>query len=144
MKTQSLFGGMFLVVAMVSADVRAADPAMLVIERVEVRTVKANGKPWDGGGGAPDLKISVERTSAPKGEKHITALQEDRFKAIFHCKALEVQLGEEIEIRVLDDDATSDDEVGTIKRKITAEMLKNREMEVSFDQVDKLVLKFEP
>ncbi len=86
----------------------------------------------------------MERISAPKGEKHITAVQEDRFKAIFHCKALEVEVGEEIEIRVLDEDVSSDDEVGTIKRKITAEMLKNRELEVSFDQVDKLVLKFEP
>ena len=144
MKTQCVFGGVLLMVGLVSPDVRAADPAMLILERIEVRTVKANGKPWDGGGGAPDLKISVERISAPKGEKHITAVQANLFKAFFHCKALEVQADDEIEIRVLDDDVSSDDEVGKIKLKITAEMLKNREMEVSFDQVDKLVLKFEP
>lgn len=120
-----------------------AEPAMLVIERVEVRTVKSNGKAWDGGGGAPDLKVSVERTSKPKGEKHITAPQKDTFKAIFNCKALEVQTGEEIEIRVLDEDFSSDDEVGKISQKITARMLKNREVEISFDQVNKLVLKFE-
>ena len=133
-----------LAASLVSLEIQAAEPAMLVIERVEVRTVKPNGDAWDGGGGAPDLKISVERTSTPKGEKHVTAVQKDVFKPIFHCKALEVQAGDEIEIRVLDEDVASDDEVGKIKRKITGEMLKNREVDLSFDQVDKLVLKFEP
>ena len=144
MKKRTVLGGVLLAAGLVSTETQGAEPAMLVLERVEVRTVKSNDKPWDGGGGAPDLKISVERTSAPKGEKHITAVQEDVFKAIFHCKALEVQADDEIEIRVLDEDIAGDDEVGTIKRKITAEMLKNREVEVSFDQVDKLVLRFEP
>jgi hypothetical protein len=136
--------GSLLVLALIPRFSEAANPAMLVIERIEVRTVNQKGKAWDGGGGAPDLKISVERISAPKGEKHITAVQENRFKAVFNCKALEVQSGEEIEIRVMDEDVSSDDEVGTIKQKITAEMLKTRELEISFDQVDKLILKFIP
>ncbi len=53
MKARSLFGGVLFMAALVCPEVRAAEPAMLILERIEVRTVNANGKPWDGSGGAP-------------------------------------------------------------------------------------------
>ena len=121
-----------------------AAAATLAIGSVEVRTTKEDGKTaWDVGGGAPDLKVSVQRVSKPKGEKHTTATQKDTFKATFNRKALDVDAGDEIEIRVLDEDLNSDDEVGKITLEITAEMLKSGEKELAFGQVNKLRLRFE-
>jgi hypothetical protein len=123
---------------------KAESAATLIIERVEVRTTKDDGKSsWDAGGGAPDILITVERISEPKGEKHATSTAEDSFKATFNRKALGVDEGDRIEIRVLDEDVAADDEIGEIRHKITAKDLKSGEIELAFDQVDKLILRLE-
>jgi hypothetical protein len=117
---------------------------LLVIERVEVRPTKEGGdSSWDVGGGAPDLKVSVERTSAPAGEKHITAPRKNVYEADFNRTVLEVEANDRLEFRVLDEDVGSDDEVGTISRKISAEELRSGKLELSFGQVTRLILRFE-
>jgi hypothetical protein len=137
--------GFPLAVALLSPVVAAAEStATLVIERVEVRTTKDDGKTsWDAGGGAPDIKVTVERVSEPKGETHATSTEEDKFKATFNRKALGVDEGDRIEIRVLDEDVAADDRIGGIEHKITAKDLKSGEIELAFDQVDKLILRLE-
>jgi hypothetical protein len=117
---------------------------LLVIERVEVRPTKEGGETaWDVGGGAPDLKVSVERTSAPAGEKHITAPRKNVYQADFNRTALEVEANDELKFQVLDEDVGHDDEVGTISRQISAEELRSGKLELSFGQVTKLILRFE-
>ena len=134
----------FLVVMLLTPGLRA-DDALLVIGGVRVRTTKADGKSsWDSGGGAPDIKISVERTSEPKGERHVTAPRRDCFEADFNRRALGVDVGDVIEILVLDEDLTRDDEIGKTSREVTATMLKSGVITLAFDQVDELILRLEP
>ncbi len=124
-----------LVVTLPTSGLRA-DDALLVVGGVKVRTTKADGRSsWDSGGGAPDIKISVERTSEPRGERHITASRKDCFEATFNRRALGVDVGDVIEILVLDEDLTRDDEIGKTSCKVTATMLKSGEIKFSSSQM---------
>jgi hypothetical protein len=129
-------------VALLPAANACAESAVLVIGSVEVRGTKKDGKTaWDIGGGAPDLIVSVERTSAPKGEKHLTAVRMNTLDATLNSSALDVDAGDEIEIRVLDDDVSGSDEIGKFSFEVTREFIKSGEARLEFDQVKTLVLR---
>ena len=115
---------------------------LLVIESVEVRKTKDNGKAWDAAGGLPDLRVSVERTSKPAGEKHITAPRKNNLKPEFNRTAIEVDDDDELELVVLDEDVGADDEAGRVERRFTSEELKSGKLELSFGQVVRLTLRF--
>ena len=109
---------------------------LMVIEHVQVRPTKKDNKTaWDFSDGKPDLRVSVERISDPAGELHITAARKDCLEADFNRIAIEVDKDDILEIKVLDDDVGSDDEIGSIKTRITADLLKSGKLEESFGQV---------
>lgn len=143
MSTRITYVLITLIGTCVFADTCRADK-ILIIESVAVRETKEGGKKsWDPGGGAPDLRVSVERVSDPAGEFHMTAPRDNRFRADLNRPAIDVDKNDVLEFKVLDEDVGNDDEIGTIKRKITAEDIKSGRIELSFDQVLKLVLRLE-
>jgi hypothetical protein len=117
--------------------------ADLIVQSVKVQTTKKNGDPWDALGGAPDLKVSVRKTEKG-GAAHTTKVKKDTFEAAFGERTLRVSVGDEIEVVVYDEDEKFHDKVGEKTVKVTAEMLKKREVKWEFDRVLTLVLEFEP
>src|SRR5215210_5153338 len=88
------------------------ESATLKLVSVEVRKTKPGGAAWDPGGGAPDLKVTVERKAKPAGEKFTSKVVPDAYDAKLDVKTLKVKEGDEIEVTVLDEDVGSDDRIG--------------------------------
>ena len=118
------------------------ESAALRIASVKVRTTKPGGAAWDAGGGAPDLRVSVEKKARPAGEKFTTRVIRDTFEAKYHVTTFKVKDGDEVEITVTDEDAAGDDRVGRLKKRVTAEMFREGEAEWSFGEVLSLRVEF--
>ncbi len=118
------------------------ESAALRVASVEVRTTKPGGAAWDAGGGAPDLRVSIEKRARPAGEKFTTKVVRDTFEAKYHVTTIRVEDGDEVEITVTDEDAAGDDQVGRLKKRVTAEMFREGEAEWSFGEVLSLRLVF--
>ena len=114
----------------------------LKLVSIEVRKTKSGGAAWDPAGGAPDLKITVERKARPAGDKFTTKVIPDAHDAKLDTKTLKVKDGDEIEITVLDEDVGSDDRIGRHKVKVTKAMLRKGQADWSFDDVLSLKVEF--
>jgi hypothetical protein len=117
--------------------------ADVIVQAVKVQTTKKNGDPWDVLGGAPDLKVTV-RNKAKGGATHTTKVKKDTFEASFGERTVRVAVGDEIEVTVTDEDEKLHDKVGEKTVKVTADMLKKKELKLDFDRVISLTLEFEP
>jgi hypothetical protein len=118
------------------------ESATLKLVSVEVRKTKPGGGSWDAGGGAPDLKVTVERKAKPAGEKFTSKVIPDAYDAKLDVKTLKVKEGDEIEVTVLDEDVGSDDRIGRYKVKVTKAMLRKGQADWSFDEVVSLKVEF--
>ncbi len=118
------------------------ESAALRIASVKVRTTKPGGAAWDAGGGAPDLKVSIEKRARPAGEKFTTKVIRDTFEAKYHVTTIKVKDGDEVEITVTDEDAAGDDQIGRLRKRLTAKMFREGEAEWSFGEVLSLTLEF--
>ena len=126
-----------------SAQEPAKQSADIVVQSVKVHTTKKGGEAWDPFGGAPDLMVAVRKTEKG-GAKHTTKVKKDAFEASFGERTVRVSVGDEIEVTVFDEDGKIHDKVGETTVKVTAEMLKKREVKWEFGRVISLVLEFEP
>lgn len=117
--------------------------ADVVVHSVKVHTTKKGGEPWDALGGAPDLLVTIRKTEKG-GARHTTKVKKDVFEASFGERTIRVSAGDEIEVVVLDEDEKLHDRIGAKTIKVTAEMLKRREVKWEFGRVISLVLEFEP
>jgi hypothetical protein len=81
--------------------------ADLIVKSVSVYSTKENGSPWDKGHGKaakPDLKVIIKR-----GLKSLdTGTESDSMYASYNNKKLRVREGDEIKIKVYDQDAFND------------------------------------
>ncbi|MGE3817887.1 MAG: hypothetical protein AB7I30_00480 [Isosphaeraceae bacterium] len=111
------------------------DTATLKIKSVKVRATKPGGASWDVGGGAPDLRVSIQKKSRHAGEKFISQVKPDTFEATYEVETLRVEDGDTIEVLVVDEDAVNHDLVGKVSKKITGEMIRAGEAEWSFGEV---------
>ena len=107
----------------------------LKLVSIEVRKTKSGGAAWDPAGGAPDLKVMVEKKARPAGEKFTSKVIPDAHDAKLDVKTLKVKEGEEVEVTVLDEDVGGDDRVGRYKVKVTKAMLRKGQADWSFDDV---------
>jgi hypothetical protein len=114
----------------------------LKLVSVEVRKTKPGGAAWDSAGGAPDLKVTVEKKARPAGEKFTSKVIPDAYDAKLDVKTLKVKEGDEIEITVLDEDVGTDDRIGRYKVKVTRAMLRKGQADWSFDEVLSLKVEF--
>jgi hypothetical protein len=131
---------------LMAAGPAAAQPdresGTLKLVSVEVRKTKSGGAAWDPGGGAPDLKITVERKARPAGEMFTSKVIPDAHDAKLDVKTLKVKEGDEIEVTVLDQDVGNDDRIGRHKVKVTKAMLRKGQADWSFDDVLSLKVEF--
>jgi hypothetical protein len=131
-----------LVVAAPAAAQPDRESATLKLVSVEVRKTKPGGASWDPAGGAPDLKVTVERKAKPAGEKFTSQVVPDAYDAKLDVKTIKVKAGDEVEITVLDEDVGSDDRIGRYKVKVTKAMLRKGQADWSFDEVLSLKVEF--
>lgn len=130
--------------ASVPAD-KAADGkhAKVFIKTVQVQPTKADGKKWDAYPfELPDLKVRIRNRTT--GQVFQTPVKQDCLKATFNTPAVHVSEGDDIEITVWDNDLQFDDLVGRYSTKITAEMLKAQDLDLSFGQVLSLQIQLQP
>ena len=118
------------------------ESATLKLVSVEVRKTKSGGAAWDPAGGAPDLKVTVEKKAKPAGEMFTSKVIPDTHDARLDVKTLKVKEGDEIEVTVLDQDVGSDDRIGRHKVKVTKAMLRKGQADWSFDDVLSLKVEF--
>ncbi len=114
----------------------------LKLVSVEVRKTKAGGAAWDPAGGAPDLKVTVEKKAKPAGETFTSKVIPDTHDAKLDVKTLKVKEGDEIEVTVVDEDVGGDDRIGRYKVKVTKAMLRKGQADWSFDDVLSLKVEF--
>ena len=114
----------------------------LKLVSVEVRKTKSGGAAWDPAGGAPDLKITVERKARPAGDRFTTKVIPDAHDARLNTNTLKVKDGDEIEVTVVDEDVGGDDRIGRYKVKVTKAMLRKGQADWSFDDVLSLKVEF--
>ena len=138
-----LIGLLAFGVASTASAQDAKQSADVIVQAVKVQTTKKNGDPWDPLGGAPDLKVTVRKTGKG-GATHTTKVKKDTFETTFGERTVRVSVGDEIEITVLDEDEKFHDKVGEKTVKVTADMLKKKELKLDFDRVISLTLEFEP
>jgi hypothetical protein len=117
--------------------------ADIIVHSVKVHTTKKGGNAWDAFGGAPDLMVLIRKTEKG-GAKHTTKVKKNTFDTSFGERTIRVSVGDEIEVIVYDEDEKFHDKVGEKIMKVTAKMLKEREVKWEFDRVISLVLEFEP
>jgi hypothetical protein len=126
----------------VPAGAADRESGTLKLVSVEVRKTKSGGAAWDPAGGAPDLKITVERKARPAGDKFTTKVIPDAHDARLNTNTLKVKDGDEIEVTVVDEDVGGDDRVGRYKVKVTKAMLRKGQADWSFDDVLSLKVEF--
>ena len=115
----------------------------VIIVSIKVETTKSGGAAWDAGGGAPDLKVFVRKDKGfDKGTA--TKTKENTFEAKFDQKTIRIEEGDTIEIVVYDEDVAGDDTVGTYRKTITADTIREGVVRWKFDRVIELQVKFEP
>lgn len=110
----------------------------LIINSVSVYGTQDNGDVWDESG-PPDLKVRVETSS----DSFTTATTKDSESASYDVKSIRVAEGDTLVVTVIDDDAFSDDEIGSYSKLITADTLSQGSVTWSFGRVSNIVLKFE-
>lgn len=117
--------------------------AKVIVKSVQVQPTKADGKKWDAPPcELPDLKVRIRNRTT--GQVYQSPVKQDCLKATFDAPAIYVSQGDDLEISVLDNDLQFDDLVGRYATKVTAEMLKAQDIDLSFGQVLSLHLEFQP
>lgn len=117
----------------------AKPAADLIIRSVTVQSTKANGKAWDESG-PPDLKVYV----SAGGNSFTTSTIQGTTSATYNKKAIKVEVGDTLEIRVSDGDVFNDDLIGSYSKTITADTIRAGVVDWSFDRVSSLQLEFQP
>ena len=112
------------------------------LDSVRVYEHKRNGQAWDGGQTRPDpfVRMKVKKFG---GDRYESDVVEDTLYAQFGVAAVEANVGDDLEVTVVDFDAWADDEIGSTRREITQAMIDRGRVEWSFGQVGSLVLYFE-
>ena len=131
-------------------EVRRPPPATpkksvdVVVKSVRVASRKRGGEQWDGvGDGSPDLKVSISIRGIG-GDSGETKTVKNCFEATFNQKIVRVSEGDTIRVTVLDEDALDDDIIGQYDKELTADTFRERTVRWSFDQVESLILEFQP
>lgn|SRR5262245_29884156 len=135
-------GLLLLTTVPVPAEDKDRESATIKLVSIQVRKTKPGGAAWDPAGGAPDLKITVERKARPAGEKFTSKVIPDTYEAKLDVKTIKVKDGDEIEVTVVDDDVGGDDRIGKYKVKVTKAMLRTGEADWTFDEVLSLKVEF--
>ena len=126
-------------------EIAAAPPkrsADIIIRNLVIASSNPNGSAWDASG-PPDLKVYIEQTSL-FGSSHTTEVLQDVYSGDFQEKSIRVTEGDKIRIIVYDADVFDDDEVGRYDKLITADTLRERNVDWSFGGVISLRLEFQP
>lgn len=117
--------------------------AKVLVQTVQVQSAKANGKKWDSPPyELPDLKVRIRNRTT--GQFFQTPVKQECLSATFNSPAMYVGEGDELELSVWDNDIQFDDLVGTYSMKVTAEMLKVQDLDLSFGQVLSLKIQLQP
>jgi hypothetical protein len=114
----------------------------IVIRNVKVLPTKSEskgGKAWDVFGGAPDLKVALINRAT--NSAYYTGVLKDTYSGDFDIAALWVREGDDILVRVIDEDFQFDDPIGEKTVQITPEVIEKGAIELtSFGQVESLRL----
>lgn len=117
--------------------------AKVFIKTVQVQPTKADGRKWDAYPyELPDIKVRIRNRTS--GQVFQTPVKQDCLKATFNTPAIYVSEGDDVEITVWDNDLQFDDLIGRYSTKITAEMLKAQDLDLSFGQVLSLQIQLQP
>jgi len=118
--------------------------ASLLLRSVRIQQKKADGSAWDVDDGAPDPQVTVKNRRSSR--TLTTEAAQDTFSATFPAtlEPLGVSPGDVLEIRVVDDDAVVDDVAGEVQKAITAEMLAQPQLDLTFGQVEGLRFDVQP
>ena len=122
--------------------VRAKNSHRVYLKSIEVAYGKSNGKYWDSGKGAPDLIVRL-KVKTFGGDSLRTSIVKNSYFGTYEEMSVRAKLGQTIEITVHDDDAFNNDLIGSYRFEITKELLGRGQTDLSFDQVESLVLRFE-
>lgn len=115
----------------------------LILRSVSLASTKVSGAVWDNSG-PPDLRVSIRIQKFLGGASFDSSVKHDVFSATFNEKTIRVSEGDTIEIEVYDEDLLASDLAGSYVKLITADTMQQRQVNWSFDQVNSLVLEFQP
>ncbi len=121
---------------------RAKNAYRVYLESIDVAARKSNGKHWDSGKGAPDLIVRL-KVKTFGGDSFKASVVKNSYFNTYDEMSVRAKPGQTIEISVYDDDAFSNDFVGSYRLDITKDLLKRGQTDLSFGQVESLVLRFE-
>ncbi len=121
---------------------RAKNAYRVYLESIDVAARKSNGKHWDSGKGAPDLIVRL-KVKTFGGDSFKASVVKNSYLNTYDELSVRAKPGQTIEITVHDDDAFSNDFVGSYRLEITKNLLKRGQTDLSFGQVESLVLRFE-
>lgn len=121
---------------------RQAPPRFtLILDTIELQPAKADGRKWDVGlDGLPDPRITIVNRTL--GARYASATRRDVLEAEFDERTVPVREGDELYLRVEDEDVQLDDLVGEHRLRLTREMIDTGELELTFGQVKRLTLRF--
>lgn len=130
-------------VALTGLRADAADAKTLRVRQCTVFSTKANGKPWDIGGGKPDLKVLISKTEF-FGKEVSTKKVANTYSTDFNQTTLKVAVGEAIQVKVIDVDLSNPDTIGTFNLVISQEILALGRFEIPrFGRVSSLKFELE-
>lgn len=121
--------------------VRKISSVQVVLHSAEVARAKENGKKWDSGGGAPDLLVRLE-VEGFLGDSFESDVVKNSYSHTFDAEALRAKPGQTIKVSLIDKDAFANDSIGSHEFELTEAMISRGRVNLSFDQVESLVLRF--
>jgi hypothetical protein len=112
----------------------------LSIKSAVIADAKSDGRPWDPTGNAPDPYAGAStvnvRTSQPTSAQ--TSVRQNTHRPEWDGVVLTVAAGDEVTLKLWDDDLVSNDAIGEYRFTVSAEMAEAGEQTVSFAQVKEL------
>lgn len=126
---RSRFGFLALGILIAGTSPASAQEFKLVLDQVSVFSTKADGKAWDVGGGAPDLRVKI--TNLTTRESWTSSVAFDTYSFTFNRPSVRVQVGDLIEITVDDQDVLADDLIGRGTFRILAADAAGRRLALS-------------
>lgn len=101
----------------------AGDEYTVHINKVEVKTTKADKDSWDPMDGKPDLFVRVHNYTQ-KGKSFDTKVVDDVYTAEFNVPSnIRFRLGDKVQFEVHDKDLVANDEIGSYRVEITQKLL---------------------
>jgi hypothetical protein len=114
----------------------------VTIKSVRVKAVNKDGNAWDVNNGKPDLAVRIRNMSDKNVKDLTTDTAEDSFQATFTGAIVPALRDQMLQIDVVDKDVAIEDLIGRKTLVLNQDTLKNGRVELSFDQVESLVLEF--